>query len=53
LLQLKKKSIVKNNKELNDLILLKKSNPALAILFSLILFSIAGIPPCIFYIYFK
>jgi NADH:ubiquinone oxidoreductase subunit 2 (subunit N) len=48
LLQLKKKSTIKNNKELNDLILLKKSNPALAILFSLILFSIAGIPPCMF-----
>jgi NADH:ubiquinone oxidoreductase subunit 2 (subunit N) len=48
LLQLKRKNIIKNNKELNDLLLLQKSNPALAISFSLVLFSIAGIPPCAF-----
>lgn len=48
LLELKRKNMIKNNKELNDLLLLQKSNPALAISFSLVLFSIAGIPPCAF-----
>ena len=37
----------KLNKELGDLILLRKANPALAISFALIMFSIAGIPPLI------
>ena len=46
LLRLKtKKSINKYNKELCDLALLRKSNPALAFAFSLTMFSIAGIPP--------
>lgn len=37
----------KFNKELGDLILLKKSNPALALAFTLTMFSIAGIPPLV------
>lgn len=37
----------KLNKELGDLILLRKANPALAISFSFIMFSIAGIPPLV------
>ena len=37
----------KFNKELGDLVLLRKSNPALAFSFALIMFSIAGIPPLI------
>jgi NADH-quinone oxidoreductase subunit N len=37
----------KLNKELGDFILLKKTNPALAISLALILFSIAGIPPLV------
>jgi NADH-quinone oxidoreductase subunit N len=37
----------KYNKELSDLALLRKSNPALALAFSLTMFSIAGIPPMI------
>lgn len=37
----------KYNKELSDLALLQKSNPALAFAFALTMFSIAGIPPMI------
>lgn len=37
----------KFNKELGDLALLKKSNPALAISLSVAMFSIAGIPPLV------
>ena len=37
----------KNNKELGDLVLLKESNPMLAFLLTLTLFSIAGIPPLV------
>lgn len=37
----------KFNKELGDFALLRKSNPALAVSFSLAMFSIAGIPPLI------
>lgn len=37
----------KFSKELGDLILLKKSNPALAISFTFAMFSIAGIPPLV------
>lgn len=37
----------KFNKELGDLVLLRKSNPALAISLSVAMFSIAGIPPLI------
>jgi len=48
LLRLKKKNIKsKYNKELSDLVLLKKSNKALAISLSLTMFSIAGIPPMV------
>lgn len=47
-LRLKKKELGnKYNKELGDLVLLKKSNPALAFSFALTMFSIAGIPPMI------
>ena len=45
-LRLKKKSIGnKYNKELGDLIALKKSNPAIAFSLAVTMFSIAGIPP--------
>lgn len=37
----------KTNKELGDLFLLKKSNPMLAFILSIIFFSIAGIPPLV------
>ena len=37
----------KNNKELGDLVLLKESNPALALVMAVTLFSIAGIPPIV------
>ena len=37
----------KLNKELGDLVLLRKSNPALAISLSVTMFSIAGIPPLV------
>lgn len=37
----------KDNKELGDLVLLKESNPALALIMSVTLFSIAGIPPVV------
>ena len=48
LLRLKKKNFEnKYNKELSDLALLKKSNAALAFSLSLIMFSIAGIPPLV------
>jgi NADH-quinone oxidoreductase subunit N len=54
LLKLKKKNnTTKYNKELNDLVLLKKANPALSFSLSIIMFSIAGIPPCwFFYLFF-
>lgn len=48
LLRLKtKKNDNKYSKELGDLALLRKSNPALAFAFSLTMFSIAGIPPLV------
>jgi NADH:ubiquinone oxidoreductase subunit 2 (subunit N) len=37
----------KNNKELGDLILLKESNPMLALILAMTLFSLAGIPPLV------
>ena len=37
----------KSNKELGDLVLLKESNPMLALILSITLFSIAGIPPIV------
>ena len=37
----------KSNKELGDLVLLKESNPMLALILSITLFSIAGIPPMV------
>jgi NADH:ubiquinone oxidoreductase subunit 2 (subunit N) len=37
----------KSNKELGDLVLLKESNPMLALIMSITLFSIAGIPPIV------
>jgi NADH:ubiquinone oxidoreductase subunit 2 (subunit N) len=37
----------KSNKELGDLVLLKESNPMLALIMSMTLFSIAGIPPIV------
>ncbi len=37
----------KNNKELGDLVLLKESNPMLALILAMTLFSIAGIPPIV------
>lgn len=47
-LRLKKKGLGnKYNKELGDLVLLRKSNPALAFAFALTMFSIAGIPPMV------
>ena len=48
LLQLKKpKSVNKYTKELGDLVLLNKSNAALALGLALTMFSIAGIPPLV------
>lgn len=48
LLRLKtKRSSDKYNKELSDLALLRKSNPALAFALSLTMFSVAGIPPLV------
>lgn len=48
LLRLKTKKLGhKYSKELGDLALLRKSNPALAFAFSLTMFSIAGIPPMV------
>jgi len=47
-LRLRKKGLnSKYNKELGDLVLLRKSNSALAFSFALTMFSIAGIPPMI------
>lgn len=43
----KKRSENKYNKELGDLALLRLSNPTLALFLSLVMFSIAGIPPMI------
>jgi NADH-quinone oxidoreductase subunit N len=37
----------KNNKELGDFVLIKESNPMLALILSVTLFSIAGIPPIV------
>lgn len=37
----------KNNKELSDLVLLKDSNPMLAFVMAITLFSLAGIPPLV------
>jgi len=37
----------KNNKELGDLVLLKESNPMLAFILTMTLFSLAGIPPLV------
>lgn len=37
----------KNNKELGDLVLLNESNPMLALILAMTLFSIAGIPPIV------
>jgi NADH:ubiquinone oxidoreductase subunit 5 (subunit L)/multisubunit Na+/H+ antiporter MnhA subunit len=37
----------KNNKELGDFVLLKESNPMLAFILTMTLFSIAGIPPLV------
>lgn len=37
----------KNNKELGDLVLLKESNPMLAFVLTMTLFSLAGIPPLV------
>jgi NADH:ubiquinone oxidoreductase subunit 2 (subunit N) len=37
----------KNNKELGDLVLLKESNPILAFILTMTLFSLAGIPPLV------
>lgn len=37
----------KTNKELGDLVLLKESNPMLALILAITLFSIAGIPPLV------
>ena len=37
----------KHNKELGDLVLLKESNPMLALILAITLFSIAGIPPIV------
>lgn len=37
----------KSNKELGDLVLLKESNPMLALILAITLFSIAGIPPIV------
>ena len=46
LLRLKEKNLDdKYNKELGDLILLRKSNPSLAFALAITMFSIAGIPP--------
>lgn len=37
----------KNNKELGDFVLLKESNPMLALILAMTLFSLAGIPPLV------
>jgi NADH-quinone oxidoreductase subunit N len=48
LIKLKNKYLKnKYSKELCDLVLLKKSNPGVALCFGLIMFSVAGIPPVI------
>jgi NADH-quinone oxidoreductase subunit N len=47
-LRVKQKSIYsKYNKELGDLVLLNRSNPALAFALALTMFSVAGIPPMV------
>lgn len=45
--QLKSNFLQKANKDLTDLIALNKSNPMLAVLFTVVLFSIAGFPPMV------
>nr|WAK84995.1 NADH dehydrogenase subunit 2 [Amicula sp. isolate GU52X-4 cfCalB7] len=45
--RLKYKNFDKYNKELNDLVLLRKSNSGLAFALALTMFSIAGIPPLV------
>lgn len=47
ILQLRYKYTKKQNKDLTDLSLLSKSNSILALFFSTVLFSIAGLPPMI------
>jgi len=47
LLRLKNNHANKRNKDLSDIILLGKTNPILAIFFTLILFSVAGFPPLV------
>lgn len=47
LTQKKNSYFTKSNKELGDLVLLKESNPMLALILALTLFSIAGIPPMV------
>lgn len=46
-LTLRRKNVNKYSKELGDLSLLHKSNPALAFALALTMFSIAGIPPMV------
>nr|YP_010377387.1 NADH dehydrogenase subunit 2 [Nitzschia dissipata]QYB23074.1 NADH dehydrogenase subunit 2 [Nitzschia dissipata] len=43
----KKNYFKKQNKELGDLVLLRESNPLLALILAMTLFSIAGIPPIV------
>jgi NADH-quinone oxidoreductase subunit N len=43
----KKNYFKKQNKELGDLVLLRESNPLLALILAITLFSIAGIPPIV------
>jgi NADH-quinone oxidoreductase subunit N len=45
--QKKSSSLRKHNKELGDLVLLKESNPMLASVLAITLFSITGIPPLV------
>lgn len=47
LIQKKDTYFNKNNKELGDLVLLKESNPMLALILAMTLFSMAGIPPIV------
>lgn len=47
LVQKRNRYFNKTNKELGDLALLKESNPMLALILSITLFSIAGIPPLV------
>jgi NADH-quinone oxidoreductase subunit N len=47
ILRLKNKNYLKSNRDLGDFVLLCKSNPMVSILFSIVLFSLAGFPPMI------